>query len=412
MIIRKILFITSIFLFPLLAYAQNVNERIVQIKDSLEWIETLKTQLWDNYNDLSCELIIDDLETYGLPSQNYKKHKAYAFEYSEEHEQAKWVAHVILPDVKKLGSKRTNDFRMDPLVETGTTDSIDYYAYDASKEGDKRYFSYGYDRGHLAPSADFRWSREAMSESYYYSNISPQAPQFNRGKWADLEAMLRKYVISNNVKLVLITAPILKDDLPKIKQSPNGVSIPEQFIKIAFDPTNGRTIGFLMNNNKLSESLESYVKSVDEIEALTGYNFFPNIDEAMEESYELDAWFEIKDSGDIEPILQSILPNKYFNSTAGIKQAGSNKKIHVCGTVVDSRYSRKGHAWLNIDKKYPNQVFSIMVRKEELEQFPFDPIVYYVNKELCFEGKVEQWGKIIVMTIDKPERVSPLVQGN
>jgi endonuclease G len=412
MIIRKILFITSIFLFPLLAYAQNVNERIVQIKDSLEWIETLKTQLWDNYNDLSCELIIDDLETYGLPSQNYKKHKAYAFEYSEEHEQAKWVAHVILPDVKKLGSKRTNDFRMDPLVETGTTDSIDYYAYDASKEGDKRYFSYGYDRGHLAPSADFRWSREAMSESYYYSNISPQAPQFNRGKWADLEAMLRKYVISNNVKLVVITAPILKDDLPKIKQSPNGVSIPEQFIKIAFDPTNGRTIGFLMNNNKLSESLESYVKSVDEIEALTGYNFFPNIDEAMEESYELDAWFEIKDSGDIEPILQSILPNKYFNSTAGIKQAGSNKKIHVCGTVVDSRYSRKGHAWLNIDKKYPNQVFSIMVRKEELEQFPFDPIVYYVNKELCFEGKVEQWGKIIVMTIDKPERVSPLVQGN
>lgn len=402
---RKYLVFLTLLSFSIVCIGQSKSQRLTQIQDSLQWIEELKSQLWLNYNEVSYDLIIEDLEKYGLPSDTYLKHKAYAFEYSEEHEQAKWVAHVITPDVSKLGAKRTNDFRMDPLVETETTDSIDYYAYDGTKEADKRYFTYGYDRGHLAPSADFRWSRDAMSESYYYSNISPQAPQFNRGKWADLEALMRKYVIVNQVKLIVVTAPILKKDLPKIEQSPNGVSIPEQFIKIAYDPANKRTIGFLMENKELTKPLSEYVKSIDEIEQLMGYDFFPNISDELEKSYELSAWFEEEDSGNVEPSIQASLPHNYYNTTAAVKQAGSTKTIHVCGTVVDTRYSRKGHAWMNLDKKYPNQVFSLMIRKEELENFPFDPIVEYVNQKLCFEGEVEKWGDSIVMKLSKPENV-------
>ncbi len=395
--------------FIVLAQGQKIEQRLNEIQDSLDWLATYKIALEQRYNQLTCEQIIQELKRYGLPSTSYLSHKAFLFSYSEQHEQPEWVAHVIVPDVINLGSKRTNDFRIDPLVETGTADSIDYYAFDGTKAGDKRYFTYGYDRGHLAPSADFRWSKEAMSESYYYSNISPQLPAFNRGKWAELEGFLRKYVIENETKLIVLTAPILTDDLRTITQSPNEVSIPEQFVKIVYDPLNERTIGFVMDNAALTEPLSHYARTINEIEMLTGFNYFSNIEEELETEFSWEEWEGMQEEGNVEPVDQVLLPYKHFNSAAGSKQAGSNEEIFVCGTVVDSRYSRKGHAWLNVDYKYPNQIFSIMIRKEELEQFSFDPTVQYVNKALCFQGKVEQWGELIVMQIDKPERVKGLV---
>lgn len=406
--VRKFIFSSFCLLLSSILFSQSSEQRLKEIVDSMQLIEDLKIELFDRYNQVSYSIIQDDLQEYGLPSKDFLTHKAFAFEYSEEHEQAKWVAHVITPDVVKLGVKRTNDFRVDPLVSTGTTDSIDYYAYDGSKEGDKRYFTYGYDRGHLAPSADFRWSKEALSESYYYSNISPQAPGFNRGKWADLEGFLRKYVITKKVKLLVITAPILREGLPKIEQSPNGVSIPEQFIKVAYDPVNKQAIGFIMDNKELTESLRQYAVSVDEVEKVIGYDLFANVSENIEAEFDESAWFDEGESDGVEPLDQASLPFQHFNTIAGIKQAGSKKRIHVCGTVVDSRYSRKGHAWLNLDKKYPNQIFSIMIPKEEIENFSFDPIVQYVNKELCFEGEVEKWGDTVVMKIAKPEEVDGL----
>ena len=388
--------------------AQNPQNEMKRIAGEISIIDSVKSMLTLQFNDALCTLNKNNLKEYGLPSISYQEHKAYYFEYSEEHEQSLWVAHVIHPKIVELGSGRTNDFRVDPLVQTGTADSIDYYAYDGSRPEDQRYIGYGYDRGHLAPSADFRWSKEALSESYYYSNISPQHADLNRESWADLEGLLRKYVLVNKVSLAVVTMPILTDDLEKIKQSPNGVSIPRQFVKVAYDAVNGRSIAFLMGNRKLTDPLSSYAMSVDEVEKITGYNYFPFIDESIEASIDKFAWFDDEPKGDVEPIDQSTLPMKYFNTSSGVKQAKSNKIINVCGTVVDTRYSRKGHAWLNLDKKYPNQIFSIMIRKDELVNFPFDPILQYAEQQFCFEGKVEQWGDIIVMQVKKPELVTKL----
>ena len=388
--------------------AQNPENEMLRIADEISIIDSVKSVLTLQFNDALCTLNKDKLKEYGLPSMSFQEHKAYFFEYSEDHEQSKWVAHVIHPKIVELGSGRTNDFRVDPLVQTGTADSIDYYAYDGTKPEDQRYTGYGYDRGHLAPSADFRWSKEALSESYYYSNISPQHADLNRESWADLEGLLRKYVLVNKVSLAVVTMPILTEDLKKIKQSPNGVSVPRQFVKVAYDAVNGRSIAFVMENQKLTEPLSYYSMSVDEAEKITGYNYFPLIDESIEDSIDKLAWFDDEPKGDVEAMDQSTLPMKYFNTSAGVKQAKSNKIINVCGTVVDTRYSRKGHAWLNLDKKYPNQVFSIMIRKDELVNFPFDPILEYAEQQFCFEGKVEQWGDIIVMQVRKPELVTTL----
>ena len=388
--------------------AQSVRETLSDLETQLAKADEHRQQLSERINQQKWTIYNQDLKSYGLPSPTYLEHTAYFFEYSEEHEQAQWVAHMITPEVKELGSGRTNDFRVDPLVLTGTADSIDYYNYHPQRKESKRYEGFGYDRGHLAPSADFRWYSEAVSESYYYSNMSPQHPDFNRKVWADLEGLLRKYVITNQVSLAVITAPILTDDLAKITESPNGVSIPKQFIKIAYDATNDRSIAFLMENKELPNPPSYYAMTIDDVEEITGYNYFPNIDETIETSIDIAAWFEESLNGDAIPIKQELLPFKHFNTITGVKQAKSNKVINVCGTVVGTRHSRKGHAWLNLDKKYPNQIFSIMIRKEKLINYPFDPTVQYKDQKLCFEGKVEKWGDMVVMQVKKPDLITTL----
>ena len=108
-----------------------------------------------------------------------------------------------------------NNFRKDELVTSGTASKADYW------------YS-GYDRGHLAPSADFRWSKTALSESYFYSNMAPQLPELNREKWAELENAIREYVIENKIQVYVVTGGILNDSLPRMqnKGRENEVSIP------------------------------------------------------------------------------------------------------------------------------------------------------------------------------------------
>lgn len=355
---------------------------------------------------VKCSLYKEQLKSYGLPSAGYLEHTAYFFEYSEEHEQAKWVAHMITPEVKDLGEGRTNDFRVDPLVTTGTADQQDYFNYYPDRAEKEQYVGFGYDRGHLAPSADFRWYGEAVSESFYYSNMSPQDPELNREKWAELEAMLRGYVIRHNTPIAIVTAPILTDSLSRIVQSPNGLSIPEHYIKLAYDAKNSRMIGFLLANKKQTKPLESYAISVDDLEKLSGYDYFPNVDQSLESRFDITAWFSEYEEGSVEPIKQNTLPLGHFNTIAAAKHMNKYRKITVCGKVVSSRYSHSGHAWLNLDKKYPNDYFSVMIYKDQLTNFTYDPVEYLKDKEICVEGEVGKFGTKPVMKVLNTELIN------
>lgn len=384
-------------------------------QDSLNIIDGLELQLVEV--DKARELLVkkidyekwsiykDELRSYGLPSTDFLEHTAYFFEYSEAHEQSSWVAHMITPEVEQLGAARTNDFRVDSLVITGTAEQEDYFNYYPEKRKEDQYEGFGYDRGHLAPSADFRWYSEAVSESYYYSNMSPQDPELNREKWADLESMLRSYVIRNNVPLAVVTAPILTDDLPKIKQSPNGLSIPKFYLKVVYDPTNKRMIGFLMANKGLVKPVDSYAISVDDLETLTGYDYFPNVDQSLEADYDIAKWFSEYDEGSVKPIKQNSLKRGYFNTVSVASQMNQFKKVNVCGRVVSTRNSRKGNAWINLDRKYPNDYFSVMIYKSELTNFTYDPVRHLVNKNICVEGEVSSFGNKPVMTLKIEESI-------
>jgi len=99
-------------------------------------------------------------------------HTGYTFLYSEQYEQAKWVAYELTSEETRKTNERTNKFIVDTKVKTGSANDRDYAGS-------------GYDKGHLAPAGDMSWSATTMSESFYYSNMSPQFPGFNRGIWLE-----------------------------------------------------------------------------------------------------------------------------------------------------------------------------------------------------------------------------------
>ena len=199
-------------------------------------------------------------------------HSGYSLLYNESHEQANWVAYELTKEETNKIFDRTNNFSIDPNVRTETATDKDY-------EGS------GYDRGHLAPASDMGWSSTAMTESFFYSNMSPQTPSFNRGIWKKLEDLVRTWAIENN-SVYVVTGPVLTNGLQKI--GPNKVSVPTHYYKVILDynEPNIKSIGFIIPNIGSKESLQNYAVSIDSVEKLTGIDFFPQLEDEEEESIE------------------------------------------------------------------------------------------------------------------------------
>lgn len=386
--------------------AQDLEQQISSVNKGLEALYVQEQQLLQKLENLKLLKIQRDLRDIGLPTADYIMHQAMALAYSEEHEQAAWVAHIILPDIIEGQITRTNDFREDPMVSSGTAVEADYFLKRMKADGTFDYDGFGYDRGHLAPSADFRWSEAALSESYYYSNMSPQVADFNRGVWAELESAVRAYIFRNpNSQLYVVTGGILEPGLPVVERGINKVSIPRYFYKAVLDPANQSGIGFIMPNERLDYPLESYAVSIDEVEKRTGLDFFnrlpDQLETAVESTVDKSKWLPAVNAGDVEPIGATTLPPNHFNSVQAKIYMGGGQRINVCGTVVSTRYSRSGNLWLNIDKQFPNPIFSVYIRKEDLVNFPFKGDEHWINERVCFNGKIDNLSGVPTMRIEK-----------
>jgi endonuclease G, mitochondrial len=200
-------------------------------------------------------------------------HKHYCFVYDETHEHSRWVAYTLTKDMTLGNEQRKDKFLPDPLVLSGTAEDSDYIGT-------------GYDRGHLAPAADMSFCSTALAESFYFSNISPQNPGFNRGMWKKLENEVRNYAISLG-KIYVVTGPILKTGLQTIGE--NKVSIPEKYYKaiLYVSDTTCNGIAFIMKNEKINNgSLYPYAVSIDFLEKESGIDFFPELPRMVEKRIE------------------------------------------------------------------------------------------------------------------------------
>lgn len=393
--------------------AQDVEQLIAQHQQRLAEMEQEKDSVLSELEKLRLQWIREQMEQLGYPtaSQHHEvvRHSAMTLGYAEPHEQAAWVQHMVIPEVEFSRSSRTNDFRVDSLVSTGTAVETDYFLKEVMPDGEMKFDGFGHDRGHLAPSADFRWSPKALSESYYYSNMSPQKPEFNRERWAELEAWVRTYVIDFQEPVVVVTGPVLKEGLPK--QGENGVTIPAQYFKVLLDifGEEKKALAFLMPNDHCAYPVSGYTTTVDEVEKMTGLDLFASLPDALEEELEtmnsIEPWIDVENSayGEVSPI-KPPLPKGYFNTLQAKYKVG--QKTNICGTVVAASKSRKDAIYLNFDQKYPRNVFYATIWKNNQNNFSYDPEKEFLGERICVYGKVDFYNDQARISVNREEQIT------
>ncbi|MBF8150324.1 DNA/RNA non-specific endonuclease [Winogradskyella sp. F6397] len=223
----------------------------------------------------------ENTNEYFLPTSTTNQviyHQNYSLSYSEPHEQAEWVAYELKASHLSYTNHKRPYFEIDKAVKTGAAHW-------------RNYKNSGYDRGHLCPAADRRFTKSAHDETFLTSNISPQEHQFNAGVWNRLEQKVR-YWAKKNDGVFVVTGGVLEDNLKGIGDE--SVSVPNQFYKVILDNTNGKIkmLAFLMDHKKSDLPLYKFVVSVDEVETLTGIDFFPELEDSIENRLEASSSYK------------------------------------------------------------------------------------------------------------------------
>ncbi len=220
------------------------------------------------------------------------KRVGYTVSYNAQNRIPNWVAWHLTASHADGRYKRNNQvFHED--MEVGSP-----RAYDSD------YRSSGYDRGHMCPAGDNKWNREAQEQSFLFTNICPQRHNLNAGAWNDVELQCREWA-KRYGNLYIVCGPVLYDQQHRTIGR-NRVVVPEAFFKVILrkEDRSGRSkgyykaIGFVYENKGASRDMSRYVRSVDEIEELTGLDFFSdlpdNIEAIVEQSADLQDWYPLR----------------------------------------------------------------------------------------------------------------------
>ncbi len=204
--------------------------------------------------------VVDHMLVPSSTTNSLAEHNFYMLSYSEGHEQAEWVAYQLKKEHLTYDDRERPYFIEDPKI---SSKSADWRNYKGS----------GYDRGHLCPAGDRRFSEYAYNETFYTSNIAPQNRDFNAGVWNRLEKQVRQWCKSYG-DLFIVTGGILERDLEEIGEE--DVDVPNMFYKIVYRKAGkqGKALAFLMPNKESKQPLDYFLVSIDEIEKRTGIDFF------------------------------------------------------------------------------------------------------------------------------------------
>lgn len=268
----------NVFLF--FSCKNNLETDNSAYKEKSKYVLKANKNQFDSYknNETSAAEMFDFLPT--STTNQIVKHQYYTLSYNEVHEQAEWVAYELKKNYIKNNNFKRPFFIEDAKVKTG---SADWRNYKKTR----------YDKGHLCPAGDMEFDLDAYNETFFTSNISPQVRNFNNGVWNRLEQKVRYWAVKYD-GIYVITGGVLKPSLVTIGKEK--VSVPEFFYKILLDDSgeNLKMIGFLIPNSESKEPLYSFVVSVDYIEKMTGINFFPklndNIENQLEKSTDYKNW--------------------------------------------------------------------------------------------------------------------------
>lgn len=211
-------------------------------------------------------------------------HRGYTLSYNTSTNCPNWVAWELTDQETQGTISRSPNFFPDPDVpEANRVEPTDYRGS-------------GYDRGHMCPAADMKWSEQAMHDCFYMSNICPQDRSLNGGAWERLETACRRWARQEG-EVYIICGPIFHNPRksPTIGED-HRVKVPDAFFKVILSlrPGHEKAIGFLFANDNSRQALGEVCCSVDTIEELTGYDFFPKLDKnrqsQLESTFKLSKW--------------------------------------------------------------------------------------------------------------------------
>ena len=212
----------------------------------------------------------------------------FTISYNRDTTNANWVAWHLTEDHTKGPYQRKQEvFTEDPEVMTPRATNSDYY-------------NSRYDRGHMCPDGDNKWDKETMRESFLFTNVCPQNHGLNKYEWNDLEILCREWAREYGA-IDIVCGPIYSSaadrfrvgstnaDAPKTIGR-NKVWVPEAFFKVILcRKGHPKALGFIYRNEGVKQTMEEAVRTVDEIEELTGIDFFPALDDAVEDRIEAKA---------------------------------------------------------------------------------------------------------------------------
>lgn len=201
------------------------------------------------------------------------KRTGYTLSYNNAYKTPNWVAWELTRQETNGNEERKNRFIPDPDLPEPRAEHSDYT-------------NSGYDRGHMAPAADMKWSKKAMEESFYMSNICPQNQKLNRDDWNDLEETCRGWARKYGT-VYIACGPIYDRESPK-RIGEHKIAVPDRFFKVVliYNRKNPLAMGFLFENKAHHQKLENYLTTVDGIEQITGLDFFSKLPDSIENRIE------------------------------------------------------------------------------------------------------------------------------
>ena len=204
---------------------------------------------------------------------------AYTTSYDIQNKIPKWVAWHLTSNHTTGLQKRLSNFIVDEEVPVPRAELVDYKGS-------------GYDRGHMCPAGDNKWGFQPMRESFYLTNICPQNSNLNCGDWNELEIQCRDWA-NKYGEIYIVCGPILYNGKHETI-GPNKVTVPEAFFKVILCMQGKpKAIGFIYKNVSCNNSISSYVNSIDQVERITGLDFFPSLPDNIEN--EVEATCNIKE---------------------------------------------------------------------------------------------------------------------
>ena len=181
------------------------------------------------------------------------------------------VAYEIIESETTGDEPRKKSFEADHTID-GCAESSDYR-------------NSGYDRGHMAPAADMKWSKEAMEESFLMTNICPQVKSLNSGIWHRLEQRVGEWAARDS-SIIVVCGPIFTPGKPVEQIGEIGVAVPHRFFKALYAPGRNIGIAFIFDNDKVKGGLRKYAVTIDSVERETGLDLFYNLPDDIENEVE------------------------------------------------------------------------------------------------------------------------------